>query len=476
MLLSLPLALLLAIESHAQTSVLLLSGSQSVSSLPFDGGDLLPSGSQVTYATYTATSTVPSGSLRGSVKLLSTTIAVANGSTISPSSSSNTSSTSSHSVTLLQGGQSAASTTSTINGTSNSTARSTTSSSAQPTNTQPCNNYPELCSRNYSNITYIAAHNSPFVNPNNAAANQDYGVIAQLNDGIRMLQGQTHSVNNTIYYCHSSCNLLNAGTAEAYFTNITTWVRAHPFDVVTLLIGNSDFRNVTDYVTPLQASGLSTYAYRPPKIPMAISDWPTLSSMILMQKRVVIFMDYKANQTEVPWILDQFSQLWETPFSPTNADFPCTQQRPPGLSQQDAKQRMYMANHNLNTEITALGASILIPSRALINQTNGLNGSGSLGAMADDCQGEITFPRFSESTYCIWCKLVFGTNEPSCRSQTAGDILQTSCSLITITVAATQALSSKSPHGIITSLTTDPAVVEVRPFLPPLPLLRASYC
>ena len=388
MLFSLTLGLLLTIETHAQTSQILLSGSRSASSVPFDGGDLLPTGSQVTYATYTATSTVPSGSLSGSIQILSSSFAVINGSTLSSTSSSTASSTS-QSVTILQGGQGATSATAAVNSTSNSTARSSTSSSAQPRNTQPCNNYPELCSRKYSNITFITAHNSPFVNPNNAAANQDYGVIAQLNDGIRMLQGQTHFANNEIYYCHTSCDLLNAGSAESYFTNITNWVRRHPFDVVTLLIGNSDFRKVSDYVTPLHNSGLDKYVYDPPKIPMAISDWPTLGYMISTGQNVVIFMDYNANQTEVPWILDQFSQLWETPFSPTNASFPCTQQRPPGLSQQDTEQRMYMANHNLNTEINALGVSLLVPTRPLINQTNGLNGSGSLGAMADDCQGEI---------------------------------------------------------------------------------------
>lgn len=344
----------------------------------------MPTGTQVTYATYTATTTISSGSLSGSIALFGTTIAEANGSTISPSSSGTSSS--SRSVTLLQGGHGAFPTTTVAtNGTSNSTVTSSTASSAQPTNTQACNNYPEFCARNYSNVTYIAAHNSPFVNANNAGANQIYGVVAQLNDGVRMLQGQTHFLDNTIYYCHTSCDLLNAGSAKSYFANITNWISQHPFDVVTLLIGNSDFRNVTDYVEPLQQSGLSAYAYVPPKIPMAIDDWPTLSSMILTRKQVVIFMDYNANQTEVPYILDEFSQIWETPFSPTNASFPCTQQRPPGLSQQDAENRMYMANHNLNTEITALGLSILVPTTPLINQTNGLNGSGSLGAMVDDC-------------------------------------------------------------------------------------------
>ena len=228
------------------------------------------------------------------------------------------------------------------------------------------------------------------MNSNNAAANQELGVIDQLNDGIRMLQGQTHynATTGTISYCHTSCNLLNAGTAESYFTNITHWIRAHPYDVVTILIGNADFIGVQNYTTPLEQSGLSRYAYVPPQVPMNISSWPTLASMILMGKRAVIFMDYGANQTEVPYILDEFSQIWETPFSPTNRSFPCSQQRPPGLSTQDAEQRMYIANHNLNTEISLVGTSLLVPTTTLLNETNAVNGTGSLGLMADDCVGE----------------------------------------------------------------------------------------
>jgi hypothetical protein len=64
----------------------------------------------------------------------------------------------------------------------NSTA---TSAVATATNTQACNGYAELCSRKYSNITYVAAHNSPFVVKNNAASNQALEVTTQLNDGIR---------------------------------------------------------------------------------------------------------------------------------------------------------------------------------------------------------------------------------------------------------------------------------------------------
>ena len=404
---ALSLGLILLVETYAQSSSTtssapasasldssdILSGTNTIdSSISNLGVDYLPTGSDVSYISYSTTSTQ-----NGSAVILATTFAAANGSVLTGGNSTQSPSTST-SISLLQGTKGASATTSGSNSTSNSTA-SRTSTSAAPTNTQPCNNYPEFCSRSYSNITFVAAHNSPFVNPNNAAANQQLPVLNQLNDGIRMLQGQTHynSTTNTISYCHTSCDLLNGGTAQEYFTNITSWVQAHPFDVVTLLIGNSDFIGVGNYTAPLEASGLARYAYIPPQVPMNISSWPTLSSMILLRKRVVIFMDYNANQTQVPYILDEFSQMWETPFSPTNRSFPCTQERPPGINRTQAEQRMYMANHNLNTEISLAGTSLLVPSTPLINETNAVNGTGSLGLMANNCAGTTLLPLFPPS-------------------------------------------------------------------------------
>ena len=395
MLLSLPLVLLLVHRLNAQSSTLTLLSGTKTATISDDGGDLVPTGAGITYLSDSSTITISSsysiitsGSLSGSIEFYSTTMAASNTSMTYSGASPNTSSTS-QSVSLLQGSVRSSSSSSSLNdtGVRNSTVSSTTSASAAPTNTQPCNDYPEFCSRRYSNITYVAAHNSPFVNPNNAAANQALGVIDQLNDGIRMLQGQTHVINDTVYYCHTSCDLLNAGTAESYFMNVTSWIKTHPYDVITILIGNGDLVNVGNFTSPIVSSGLVNYAYVPPKIPMGIDDWPTLSQLILTGKRAIIFMDYNANQTQVPYILDEFSQLWETPFSPTNRSFPCTQQRPPGLSVADAEKRMYMANHNLNTDISIAGTSILVPTSTLLNVTNNVTGFGSLGLMANNCVG-----------------------------------------------------------------------------------------
>ena len=225
--------------------------------------------------------------------------------------------------------------------------------------------------------------------PNNAGSNQALPVEDQLNDGVRMLQFQSHYENGTLYLCHSSCSLLNAGTLESYLTTVRTWLQAHPYEVITILMGNSDLVNPLNFTAPFRDSGLMPYIYTPPKIPMSVSDWPTLGELILRQKRVITMLDYNANQTSVPWLMDEFGQMWETPFSPTNRDFPCTAERPPPdyAGALPRENRMYMANHNLNVDLTFGSFSLLVPGTTVLNETNAVSGYGSVGLMSRNCTG-----------------------------------------------------------------------------------------
>lgn len=208
------------------------------------------------------------------------------------------------------------------------------------------------------------------------------------------MQAQIHYENSTLWYCHTSCDLLNAGTVESSFKTIAQWLADNPYEVLTMLLGNSDQVDVNLYKTPFDNSGLAKYAYLPPKIPMAVDDWPTIGQMILTTKRLVVFMDYAANQTAVPYILDEFSQMWETPYSPTDAAFPCTVQRPPGLNRNQSLERLYMANHNLNLQVSVLGLNLLVPNTGVINQTNAdlLNDTSSLATAAVNCESEFPSP------------------------------------------------------------------------------------
>lgn len=275
-----------------------------------------------------------------------------------------------------------------------STTASSTSTAPTATNTQPCNNYVELCQRQYSNITNVGTHNSPFVKEGNAAANQQLDVITQLNDGVRFLQGQIHwNDNDTVpHFCHTTCSILDAGRITDWLSDVKDWVASNRYDVITILLGNGNYSSPDKYVPYINQSGILDYIYTPPYQPMNITTWPTLAEMIIYNTRVVMFLDYQANQTAYPWLMDEFSNMWETPFDPTNRSFPCTIDRPPGLSVPDAKNRLYLANHNLNAEVSILGTSVLIPDVSQLNVTNNDTGFGSLGFAANNCRTDYDRP------------------------------------------------------------------------------------
>jgi hypothetical protein len=393
-------ACLFAIPANAESSS--TSGTDSSSTSTTNGGVIVltgvteeatPTGSYITYSstvtvgtsstpitTSPLLSTVTSGSTTITSTIGSTTIFSYNTGDIVGNATSSTGSSSSSQLFLSGKPQPTT--------TSNSTGTATSDTGPLPT----CNQYAEFCNRSYGNITEVSAHNSPFVRANNAAANQALDVTMQLDDGIRMLQGQIHWNNSVPHFCHTSCDVLDVGPITDYLGQVKDWVARHPFDVVTILLENGDYKPVEDYVPFLEQTGLSTFAYTPPMIPMGKKDWPPLSHFILTGKRVVFFMDYNANQTSVPWILDEFSQVWETPFDPTDSSFPCDVQRPPNLSPEDAKQRMYLTNHNLNYDINLLGSSLLVPNIPLLNTTNNVTGVGSLGVGAQDCDKMWGYP------------------------------------------------------------------------------------
>jgi hypothetical protein len=150
--------------------------------------------------------------------------------------------------------------------------------------------------------------------------------------------------------------------------------------------GQTTRNAATDYVEPFQNSGIMEYVWTPPAPTLNLTEWPTLSEMILRNDRVVVMIDYNADQDTVPWLLSEFNYQWETPFSPTDASFPCTQQRPPNQAEDVSRNRMYMFNHNLNVEIAIAGISILVPAYGLLDQINAVSGNGSLGVNIQGCE------------------------------------------------------------------------------------------
>jgi hypothetical protein len=154
-----------------------------------------------------------------------------------------------------------------------------------------CNGNADYCGRSYSDVSFVGAHDSPFVG-DLPTDNQNLAISAQLDFGIRFLQGQTHMNGDTLDLCHTSCLLEDAGSLEDFLGEVKTWMDANPNEVITLLITNGDNVGIGNFSDAFTASGITQYAFVPQGSPsvLGISDWPTLQDLITAGTRLVAFL------------------------------------------------------------------------------------------------------------------------------------------------------------------------------------------
>lgn len=246
-----------------------------------------------------------------------------------------------------------------------------------------CNGDAAFCNRKFSNVSLIGDHDSAFVGIL-LTDNQYLNVSSQLNSGIRFLQGQVHTSNGALHLCHTYCLERDAGPLVDYLTIVNTFMDANPNEIITLLLTNGDTNvPITTWGDVFVQSGISKYAFSPNKT-LTMDEWPTLEQMIGNGTRLVTFMDYGADTTQVPYILDEFTYYFETPYDTLDKDFPeCTIDRPPGVQ---ADGRMYIVNHFLDDEIILFGNKIDTPDMMQAPRTNAATGNGSIGAQASLCE------------------------------------------------------------------------------------------
>ncbi|CAL1694011.1 unnamed protein product [Somion occarium] len=244
-----------------------------------------------------------------------------------------------------------------------------------------CNGHAELCDRSYGNVTFVGAHNSYAVGINNLATNQDYDITQQLQDGVRMLQMQAHNQNGVIQLCHTACGLYNGGTLEDFLGKVKTFMDANPNEVVSLLVVNSDNLPPSQYDDVFRAAGVDTLSYAPATATLTQGEWPTLGSMIDSGKRLVTFLSTTADFNSVPYLIDEFTNVWETAFDVTDpASFDCTVNRTKG----DSETQLYLINHFLDQLIGGF-PGLPAPFKEQANVTNSASGPGSLGEQVNTC-------------------------------------------------------------------------------------------
>ncbi|KAF2963157.1 hypothetical protein GQX73_g10416 [Xylaria multiplex] len=267
---------------------------------------------------------------------------------------------------------------------------SSTSTSAASTSTVACNNSPDLCSRSYSNITHMGAHDSSFLRDastqNSIAGNQYYNATVALDAGIRLLQVQVHDLNGTIELCHTYCSLLDAGSLQDWLVEIKYWMDTNPNDVVTLLIVNSDGKDVGEFGSVFEASGISEYGYTP-----SGSGWPTLQSMINAKTRLVTFIASISTSSTYSYLLSEFDYVFETAYEVTSlSGFNCTLDRPSTQSSAASALSAGLLPLMNHFAYNSLSSSIMIPDVDNIATTNSPSTSttGALGLHAETCRSE----------------------------------------------------------------------------------------
>lgn len=158
--------------------------------------------------------------------------------------------------------------------------------------------------------------------------------------------------------------------------------------VISLLLVNSDNASAATLASIFQAAQIASYGYAPASTTSRPKTWPTLSTLISQNKRLVTFIASldPANNTVAPYLLDEFTFLFENSYHNDNASaYSCALDRPSGIGDAHAalaKGYLPLTNHFRYDSVA--GIEISAPEDA--DSTNADTGAGSLGVAADACR------------------------------------------------------------------------------------------
>ncbi|MFI6544460.1 hypothetical protein ACIBO9_14610 [Streptomyces prunicolor] len=236
-----------------------------------------------------------------------------------------------------------------------------------PAASRTCEGGTELCDRSYDEVAYLTSHNAMsttvdrFIGPL-----QDPGISAQLDDGVRALQIDTYRWERPdeitqrlaesdftpeqrkfiaaavdrfnpprtgLWLCHSVCR---AGAIALVPTlrEIGDWMRAHPTEVVTLIV--QDAISGEDTEQAFAQAGLTDLIHTPDPDPA--KPWPTLGDMVDSGRRLVVFAERADGPA--PWYRNFYDYGMETPFAFRTPDaMSCVPHRG------GSDQRLFLLNH-----------------------------------------------------------------------------------------------------------------------------------
>lgn len=168
-----------------------------------------------------------------------------------------------------------------------------------------------------------------------------------------------------LFLCHGLCET-GATSLPLMLGELRTWLEANPDEVVTLFM--EDYVDAVDIAADIEAAGLAGYTATPGDD----GRWPTLGEMTTSGRRLVVLLESGGRGgTTVPWLLDGFAQVQDTPYTfPTIESFSCAPNRGP------ADAPLFLLNHWLS------GFSSLVSNAIAVNDRD------VLGPRAAACRAE----------------------------------------------------------------------------------------
>ncbi|RCH99607.1 hypothetical protein CU097_008476 [Rhizopus azygosporus] len=319
-----------------------------------------------------------------------------------------------------------------------------------------CNGGHHLCNQAYNNVTFLVTHDSYALSPS-IAATQDNSITQQLNDGVRGIKLTAVSVADetpsSVHVCHTLCEVLDGGPATDVLNEIAFWLKHNPKEVITIMWNNLHNIQPTEIEQAYKASEIMPFVYTHD----SSDKWPTLQEMIQSGKRVVNFIDSSAREDDIPWLMDQFSRVFETPFENTELQgFNCDVDRI--ASNKSSTDLMYVMNHFMYGVIEIAGFAIKTPVKSNALLVN----SESLVSHVDNCTAVLhKKPNFIEVDFYQLGEALSIVAKLNGVNQTKVDKNKTTLGIPGITMNVHQNELNPTKHVLIDNTNSSAVVIKI---------------
>jgi hypothetical protein len=180
---------------------------------------------------------------------------------------------------------------------------------------------------------------------------------------------------------------MDGGSLDEFLVVLKDFLEGEKDEVVTLLFVNTGVP-LALWAKAFFEAGLDIASYTPPDSQrhgnMRVADWPTISSMVATNKRLVTFLSSGADEESVPFLLPEFDYIFETNFGIESPDqFSCGPARP-SYTDGFVPDRLSLVNHFLYAKFLGFR----FPNASYAGTTNAAGFRvGELGEHAARCKG-----------------------------------------------------------------------------------------